>query len=468
MVELITAVLAFLVGVSILVVFHEFGHYLVARWCGVAVLRFSIGLGKPIWRKKFPGSGTEWVVSWLPLGGYVHMLQADMLSCNASEELKAATFDSKPLPQRTLIVLAGPAFNLILAALLFAGAMMLGTPSIRATVAEVLPGSPAAVAGLRSGHEITAVERLPMRDGLIQFNQEILQHVLDGKEEIAITVGAGDIGMEKVMRLDGVDIDAAARGNLPLQIGLIPQLPAQMAVIGETLPDHPAEAAVISDSSVGLRRGDRIVSVDGQTCYSWQCLSEKIDAHAGEMLELGLLRDGSLLVATVRPMLMEVGDGGTTAAVIGVRPLPEDKGRLRGLYYTMSHPPLESLLRGVEKTFDISVLSLKLLWNVVSGDVSTKALNGPVAIAYYSGKVATSGLAMILTFLGIISVGLGIFNLLPLPMLDGGYLVYFLIEWVRGSPLPDTVQRYVQLAGLAILVGFFVLVTYNDFRFVLP
>ena len=465
--ELITAALAFLVGVSILVVFHEFGHYWVARRCGVIVLRFSVGFGRPVWKRVFPGSHTEWAVSWLPLGGYVQMLQDNMLRSNSTAEMRASTFESKTLLQRTLIVLAGPVFNLILAALLFAGAMMVGTPSIRATVAEVLPGSPAAAAGLRRGHEITAIERLPIPGGLIQFNEELLQHVLDGKDEIAVTVAAGDVGMEKSMRLDGVDLDEAARGDLMLQIGLIPQLPGQMAVIGEVLPGHPAEDAVISDSSVGLRRGDRIISADGQECYSWICLSDKIDGHAGEELELGLLREGRLLSAAVRPMPVEDEDS-DAKAVIGISPLPEDERMLRDLHYTLSHSPLESMLLGVEKTFNISVLSLKLLWNVVSGDVSTKALNGPVAIAYYSGKVVTGGLAMILTFLAIISVGLGIFNLLPLPMLDGGYLVYFLIEWVRGKPLSEKVQGYAHLAGLAFLVGIFVLVTYNDFRFVLP
>ncbi|MGV0005031.1 MAG: RIP metalloprotease RseP, partial [Candidatus Porifericomitaceae bacterium WSBS_2022_MAG_OTU9] len=372
--EIITAILVFLAVISVLVVFHEFGHYTAARCCGVEVLRFSIGLGKPFWRRRFANGSTEWVICWLPLGGYVQMLESGLLRGSEQEQSKHLMFDKKPLWQRTVIVLAGPVFNLLLAVPLFALAMMVGMPSISATVADVLPDKPAWQAGLRSGDEIATVAGKPLREGLAQLNESLLQYALQGREQIAMTVRRQGRIVAKTLPLSELNLAEATRadGSIFLELGLVPQLPRQMAVVGEVLEDSPAAAAQLSDASFGLARGDRIVTVDGAECYLWHCLVDKVRQGEAELIELGLLRQGRWLLATVRPELSEEG-----IILIGLRPLPEQE-KMLALQSTVKYPPLEALYIGLEKTVSFSLLTLRVLKSMVTGDISTKSLNGPV------------------------------------------------------------------------------------------
>ena len=448
---MITTVLAFLVTLAILVVIHEYGHYRVAVACGVKVLRFSVGFGRVLWRRQSGPDATEFVVSALPLGGYVRML--DEREGPVAPEERHRAFNRQSLSRRAAIVIAGPAANLLLAVLLFAAAQWIGTEEPKAVLSAPLPASVAEQAGLRSGDWVRAVSR----DGsdwsdvrsMNDLRWQITQAVLDG-QPLQLSTSDHRGGSTRTVRLDlprlGTrDVDA----NLMRQVGL--GTPYSEPVMGEVKAAGPAAQA-------GLLAGDRVLSVDGQPVADAQLLRERIRKS---------VRDGQPL-----PMRWQVDRAGR---VVDVEVLPrvlDDNGTAIGRVDAFIGKPVEmvtvqrglweGLQLGVDRTWELSVLTIKMLGRMLVGEASLRNLSGPLTIADYAGQSAQQGIGYYLAFLALVSVSLGVLNLLPLPMLDGGHLMYYLFEGLTGRPVSELWLGRLQRGGIAILLALMSVALFND------
>jgi regulator of sigma E protease len=447
----ITTVLAFLVTLAILVVVHEYGHYRVAVACGVKVLRFSVGFGRVLWRRQSGPDATEFVVSALPLGGYVRMLD-EREAPVPPEELHRA-FNRQPLARRAAIVIAGPAANLLLAVLLFAAAQWLGTEEPRALISAPVPASVAEQAGLRSGDWVRAVSRdgsnwIDVRS-MNDLRWQITQAVLDG-EALQLSTSDRRGGSARTVKLDlprlGTrDVDAM----LMRQVGL--GAPYSEPVMGEVKADGPAARA-------GLLAGDRVLNVDGQPVADAQGLRERIResvrAGAPQPMRWQVDRDGRRVDIEVLPRLVDDNGAriGRVDAFIG-KPV-EMVTVQRGLW--------EGLQLGVERTWELSALTLRMLGRMLIGEASLRNLSGPLTIADYAGQSAQQGLGYYLGFLALVSVSLGVLNLLPLPMLDGGHLMYYLFEAATGKPVSDLWLDRLQRGGIAVLLALMSVALFND------
>jgi regulator of sigma E protease len=433
--------IAFAVALGLIVTFHELGHYWVARQCGVKILRFSVGFGKVLLRR-VDRHGTEWALSAIPLGGYVKML--DNPSPGSSPQEAGRAFNRQGVGKRFAVVLAGPMANFVLAALLYALLGVVGTQEPAAVIAAPASQTAAAIAGLQAGERITDVN-----GAAVHSWTEARWSLLD-----ALTSGGK------------VPITAQTPQGASRQYTLVlPEMPPDpngadpMARAGLALaPPRPRITDVIpggAGARAGLAVGDVITVVDGQRNPDAGALVKDIQGHAGQPVNLTVLRDGVVITLVVTPQVETVG--GAQIGRIGVM-LGGDLPMV-----TVRYGLFESLGRGVSRTFETAWLSLKMMGRMVTGSVSVRNISGPVTIADYAGRTARIGLAAYIGFLALISVSIGVLNLLPIPMLDGGHLMYYVLEIVRGKPVPEQWLETGQRVGLGLLAALMGLAFFNDF-----
>ncbi len=445
----LTTVVAFLVTLGILIVIHELGHYWVARKCGVKVLRFSVGFGRPLWRRVSGADRTEWVIAAVPLGGYVRMLDerdTDQGPITAADLPRA--FNRQPVGKRIAIVLAGPVANLLLAILVYWLLNVGGAMEPRAVAGPPPANTPAAVAGLRTGDEVLAVEGEPVRSWN-DVSWLVLQRAVD-RGAIDLTVRGSDAATRE-LRLDlSAFTPKDLEGNPLPRIGLV--LWGGPPRIGRVAAGSVAERA-------GLQSGDRVVEIGRTPVVTARELIERIRASADQPLELLVDREGRLQTITLTPARVRdesAAGGGREIGRIGAE-LGDRPEMIR-----VHHGPIESVGLAVQKTWEMCIFSLRMLGKMITGEASWKNLSGPVTIADYAGKTASVGLAAYLSFLALVSISLGVLNLLPIPMLDGGHLVYYLVEIIKGSPPADWIVEWGQRAGIGVLVMLTALALYND------
>ena len=441
---------SFIVTVGVLVVIHEFGHYLAARLMDVKILRFSVGFGKPLLVSRRGPDRTEWVLSAIPLGGYVKMLDGREGELAKDEEDRA--FDHKSVGARTFIVLAGPAANFLLAIFLYWVLFIGGMPGVRPIVAEPPLNTPAAAAGFANGDTVVSVAGEPVATWN-DLRWTILKEAVK-RETPAVEVDT-EQGARVTRRLDlsGVtkeDLDKDLFGRIGLRI----PRPIAPASLGRMLPGRPAERA-------GLAPGDLVLSVDDRPTATWSDFTAEIAAHPGKDLALEIERAGRRFVLHATPD--EVIENGARIGRLGVE-IPQEvvERESRRMTITVRYGPIDALARATQKVYDLSAFSVKMLGRMVVGDVSLKNLSGPITIADYAGQSAQAGWITWLGFLALVSVSLGVLNLLPIPLLDGGHLVYYFAEIVKGSPVSERTMEIGQRFGMALLLGLTFFAFYND------
>ena len=443
-------IIAFIVALALLIAVHEYGHYRMAVACGVKVLRFSVGFGKPLLRWQPKNSPTEFVVGMVPLGGYVRMLDEREAPVDPAERHQA--FNNRPLRQRAAIVAAGPIANLLLAVLLYAMVSWVGVQEPRPVLSAPAIGSMAAKAGIAGGEVVLRAgldtQELESVNSFEDFRWMLTQGALNG-QDLQVELGAaGAAGAPRLLSLPlaGLGVSEVDAGMFR-KIGIV--APWTAPVLGDVMPDGAAAAG-------GLRQGDMVRRIGTVEVVDGQQLRELIRASVapGAAPEWTIEREGATLVLPVRPAVVQ--ENGVAVGRIGayVGGMPD--------MVTVRHGPFTGLWKGVVRTWEVSVLTLRMMGKMVIGQASLKNLSGPLTIADYAGKSASMGLTQYLTFLALISVSLGVLNLLPLPVLDGGHLMYYLCEGVTGKGVTDAWMERLQRGGVAVLLVMMTIAIFND------
>jgi len=443
---LLHTIIAFVVVLGTLVVVHELGHYWVARWCGVKVLRFSVGMGKVLWSRRIGPDQTEWALSALPFGGYVKMLDAREADVSGlpPQDL-AREFTRQSVWKRIAIVAAGPLANFLLAIAIFTGLYSHGIPEPLPLLRAVPAKTPAYAAGLRGGEVITAVNGEPvqiwsdMRWQLIQLSVEKKTAELEVRRR-----AEGGAAYTVKLPLDSIaaqDLEGDFLGKLGLDLA------RPKATLGKVAADGPAMQA-------GLRQGDVIVAVDGVPVIDGMALIELVRASPNKALRVRVLRGQQELELVATPLLREQGGKTFGQLKVEIPGTPE--------MVTASSPPLTALARATQRTWDSSVLTLKMLGKMLIGELSWKNISGPLTIADYAGQTARIGVISYLSFIALISISLGVMNLLPIPVLDGGHLLYYSLEVLTGRPLSERVGEIAQRAGMGLLMALMAVAVFND------
>ncbi len=446
--DLLLKIIAFVIAIALLVAVHEFGHFWVARRLGVKVLRFSIGFGPALWRRQPAPDEPEYVVAAIPLGGYVKMLDEREGPVEARERHRA--FNRKPLWARSAIVVAGPLFNFLFAIVAFWGVLVLGEPGLRPLIGEVQPDSSAQRAGLQVGDEVLSINGQPTPTWSLAVQGLATGSVGESQLVIRVRDAAGD---EQVRIIPSSDIgDLAKQRNLLDHLGMSPERPVLPPVFGKILPDEPAELA-------GLQAGDRILSADGTAVPNWRFWVSYVRDRPGVTIDLVIERGGQRMQLDLTPAPHVRNEEVVGRIGAAYQPMPGIEERYSVHYRT---PWGEAIPTAVARTWEYSVLTLKVIWRVLTGQASVHNLSGPITIADVAGKTASYGFVYFLKFLAIVSVSLGVLNLLPVPVLDGGHLVYLAIEGVKGSPLSEAATLHAQKVGLVLLVGLMSLAFYVD------
>ena len=456
----LTTILAFAVCLGSLITIHELGHYLVARWCGVKVLRFSVGMGKVVWSRRFGRDQTEWAVSALPLGGYVKMLDAregDLASI-PKEDL-AREFTRQSVWKRIAIVAAGPLANFLVAIVLFAGLYMHGVEeptskiSVRAAAGQDADRTPAALAGLRTGDRITAVNGEPVA-AWSELRWNLMQAAVD-KKEASLTVERSGYGRVNAIvpaaTMTALDLEGDIVGNLGIGVAL------PSPVVQQVLPGGAAERG-------GLQVGDLLKSVDGVAVQDGVAFIELVRAAPDKTVQVEVIRAGQPRTLAVTPQAeaLKGADGeksGKQAVTVGKI---SAYVALRPDMINVPSGPLSALGKAVERVWDTCTMTLKMIGKMVTGEASLKNVTGPITIADYAGQTARMGVASYLSFIAFISISLGVMNLLPIPVLDGGHLLYYSLEVLTGRPVSERVAEFAQRIGIGLLMTLMVLAVFND------
>lgn len=446
---LLSTILAFAVALGLLITFHEFGHYLVARWSGVKVLRFSVGFGQPLLSWRLGSDRTEWVIAAIPLGGYVKMLDEQEGQVPANELSRA--FNRQPVSKRFAIVAAGPAANFLLAILLYWLLFVLGVSGVKPMLGKIEPLTPAASAGFREGETITAIGDLPVATWQ-EARLALLDHAVEKEAEVRVTV-TDEYGTNRRLRLDFSNLSAEDLDSDFLnKTGLSAYQPVLAPVVGQIIAEGAAERA-------GLQAGDEIVAIDGKEVISWEEVVNEVRTSPGRSLAIEVMREGQIFDLSLLPDA--VLEGNTEIGKVGIAP-EIDHALLENLLVNISYPPGEALLKAITRTWEMTYFTLRMLGKMVTGDVSLKNVSGPITIANYAGQSAQMGFTAYLGFLALISISLGVLNLLPIPVLDGGHLMYYSIEMIRGTPLPEKIMQIGHQVGIVLLITLMVFALHND------
>lgn len=444
---MLTTILAFLVALGILIAFHEYGHYWAARRCGVRVLRFSLGFGKPIWTRT-DRRGTEWALAAIPLGGYVKMVNdANDPEHGLAGTLKPGeTFDEQSVWRRFFIVVAGPVANFILAAVIYIGLGMYGVQEPEAILGQPEPNTPAAQAGIVAFDRVIAVNNEPIQSWP-ELGWALMDPIFSG-DTVDLEVESGGLAVHRQLNLSGIAQQADATDQNPLALtGLIVN-PGPVR-LGQIMSEGAGQRA-------GLQEGDIIEAAGSLENPRVLDFIEVISNHPQSPLTLRVLREGSRFDVVVTPDLVKSADGfeiGRLGVGVGEQ-IPMVLVR-QGL--------LGSVTQAITRTFSTAWFSVKMLGKMVMGDVSLKNLSGPVTIADHAGKSAQMGLIVYLNFVALVSISIGVLNLLPIPLLDGGHLAFYVVEMVRGRPAPESWIVTSQKAGAAVLAGLMMVALLNDF-----
>lgn len=448
MMSLIFTIISFIVAISILVAIHEYGHYIVAKKLGVKILRFSIGFGKPLWTKRFGKDQTEFVVAALPLGGYVKMLDARETEVNPEEEHREFTRQS--VWTRIAIVAAGPIFNFIFAIFAYWLMFVVGISGVKPLIGNVDNDGLAKQAGLISGYEIVSINnnKTPIWDVAVK---NIIPSIIDRSQ--AVLELKDKTGNIVTRTLDFSETKGEIKvEKLFEQLGFTPWRPNIKPIIGAVIENSPAENA-------GFQVDDVIISVNEIVTSDWIEVVDIVSHKPAEVLQVAVLRNNKKVILQVIPE--KIKRDGQVVGRLGI-------GHKVGASYpkdmrvTHGYNVLEAIPRALSRTWDFSVLTLKMLSKIFTGEVSIKNLSGPVSIAQYAGYSASAGFARFLDFLAVVSISLGILNFLPIPILDGGHLTYYLIEVVRRKPVSEETQEFASRIGLVLLFSLMTVALYND------
>ncbi|HIF9450297.1 TPA: sigma E protease regulator RseP [Photobacterium damselae] len=439
---------AFLLALGILIAVHEFGHFWVARRCGVYVERFSIGFGKAIWQRKGK-DGTEYTLAMIPLGGYVKMLDERVEA--VPEHQRHMAFNNKKLWQRSAIVAAGPFANFVFAVFAYWVVYLIGVPAVKPVIGEVAPQSIAAQGGIVPGMELKSISGIETPDWE-SVNMAMISHIGDKQMAVTLTEPHSNIDVKRTLNLTDWSYDPE-RENVLTTLGLTPYTPAITLVISQLVDNGAAINA-------GFQLNDKIIAVDGEPIKQWQTFADLVKANPGKTLNVEVLRDNAPLTLALTPAVKDLKDG-SKVGYVGIAPKvdawPED------YRINLQFGPIESVAKATEKTWQLVTLTFDMVTKLVMGDVAIKNLSGPISIAKGAGMTADFGLVYFLGFLALISVNLGIVNLLPLPVLDGGHLMFFAIEAVTRRPVSEKIQDIGYRVGSAILVALMAIALFNDF-----
>ena len=446
---LLSTLIAFAIAIGVLVVIHELGHYSVARFFGVKILRFSVGFGRPLLTRRRGPDQTEWVLAALPLGGYVKMLD-EREGPVPPQDLERA-FNRQSVYRRFAIVVAGPLANLLFAVAAYWVLFVSGVPDLRPQIGAVPPASAAAAAGFARGDEIRQVDGEPVA-GWQDLRWALLQAA--GRKDVEIQVERPGGGTAvRLLDARGLDLDRAGEGgDLLADLGLSPYRPRLQPVIGQVLAGGAAERA-------GIRTGDRVVSVDGRAVAEWEDLVTAVRARPNRVLKVEVRRGTERRTLSLTPA--PATEGGQTIGRIGAA-AAVSAADLQNLYTVVRHDPWPALQRATVKTWDTVTFSLTMFGRMITGEASWKNLSGPITIADYAGQSAQSGWVAYLSFLALVSISLGVLNLLPIPLLDGGHLMYYTVEIIKGRPVSERALAIGQQAGVALLLVLMAFAFYND------
>jgi len=439
---------AFAVTLGVMIVVHEYGHYRVARWCGVKVLRFCVGFGKPIFVRRYGADQTEWVLAAFPLGGYVKMLDEQEGEVAAHELHRA--YNQQSVYRRCAIVVAGPLANLIMAVLLYWLLFMLGVPGVKPMLGEPSATTPAAYAAFQRGEVITRIGGETVATWQ-DARWSMLQQVLDAPTlEIEVETP------QHVVAVRTLDVSSITSDDLENdfleKLGLVHFQTDIAAKIGALQPEGAAAKA-------GFKVGDEIVAVNRQDVRRWDDWVQWVRQSPQKALSVKIRRGNEQLILDVSPGA--VGESGKTIGRVGASPVI-DREMLKTLITEVRYPPHKAFAKALAKTWETSVFSLKMLLRMVTGQVSWKNISGPITIADYAGQSAHMGWIAYLSFLALISISLGVLNLLPVPLLDGGHLLYYMAEIIKGSPVSEKTMEIGQQIGIAILLTLMLFAFYND------